>query len=91
MKKDFYEMQDAKLATRQRILFRAFWINTALVMLVWLLSFIPQFLFFGALMTGVPGSWFYYLMMCGLALWELIAVIFFLAPAIAVAWTRRVS
>ncbi len=85
MKKDTAE----SLALRQAVLFRTFWVNTALVFLVWLISFIPGVLFFGAMITGVPGAWFYYLMMCGLALWELIAVIFYLAPAVAVAWVRR--
>lgn len=85
MKKDTAE----NLLLRQKILFRTFWVNTALVLLVWLISFIPGFLFFGALLTGVPAAWFYYLMMCGLALWELINIIFFFAPAVAVAWIRK--
>ncbi len=87
MKKEMAE----SLALRQKILFRTFWVNTLLVFLVWLISFVPGVLFFGALLTGVPGAWFYYLMMCGLALWELINVIFFLAPAVAVAWVRHTS
>ncbi len=77
------------LSLRQRILFRTFWVNIALAFFVWLLSFIPQILFFGALMTGVPGAWFYYLMMCGLALWVLISVIFYLAPALAISWVKK--
>lgn len=83
MKKDFYEMQKEKLLIRSRILIRSFWLNTLFVLLVWLLSFIPGFLFMGALITGVPGAWFFYLMMCGLALWEMVAIIFFLVPGIS--------
>ncbi len=91
MRKDFYIEQDIRLLTRQRILMRTFVVNTFLVLLTWFFSFIPGFLFMGALITGVPGAWFYYLMMCGLALWELIAVIFFFAPAMAIAWLRRTN
>ncbi len=83
MKKEYIEMRRDKLQTRARILMHSFWINTLFVLGLWIISFIPGFLFMGALITGVPGAWFYYLMMCALALWEMIAVIFYLVPAIA--------
>ncbi len=89
MKKEYLDTRQDKLQTRARILMRSFFINTIFVLFFWVLSFIPGILFFGALLTGVPGAWFYYLMMCGLALWELIAVVFYLVPSLATFWESK--
>ena len=41
MKKNFAEKRDMKLLTRQRVMLRAFAVNTILVLAVWGLTFIP--------------------------------------------------
>ena len=41
------------LLSAQRILFRAFFVNTVLVFLVWLMTFIQGFIFLGVVITGV--------------------------------------
>ncbi len=91
MKKSEIQIHNEHLLSRARVALRAFTLNTLFVLLIWLFSFIPGFLFFGALVTGVPGAWFYYLMVCALALWEMIAVIFFLVPGLAYLWEYKVG
>lgn len=47
MKKKFQEKNDIKLLSKQRVLFRAFVVNTVLVLLIWALTFIPSLMYFG--------------------------------------------
>ena len=74
---------------KQRILFRACAVNTLLVLLIWLLTFIPELMYFGVLITGVSAPMFYVYAVGTLALWGLAGVIFFLVPAIAIWWERK--
>lgn len=90
MKKDYAEKLNLKLLSRQRILFRAFVVNTILVLLVWGLTFVPALMYFGVLITGVTATMFYIYAVGTLVLWGLAGVIFFLVPAIATWWERRV-
>ncbi len=89
MKKDFNEKRDVKLLSKQRILFRAFVVNTVLVLLIWGLTFIPALMYLGVLITGVSAPMFYVYAVGTLALWGLAGVILFLIPAIAVWWERK--
>lgn len=89
MKKKFQEKNDIKLLSKQRVLFRAFVVNTVLVLLIWALTFIPSLMYFGVLITGVSAPMFYVYAVGTLALWGLAGVIFFLVPGIAIWWERK--
>lgn len=89
MKKKFQEKNDIKLLSKQRVLFRAFVVNTVLVLLIWALTFIPSLMYFGVLITGVSAPMFYVYVVGTLALWGLAGVIFFLVPGIAIWWERK--
>ena len=89
MKKNFAEKRDMKLLTRQRVMLRAFAVNTILVLAVWGLTFIPALMYFGVVVTGVSATMFYVYAIATLALWGLAGVIFFLVPGIAIWWERK--
>ena len=89
MKKDFIEIQNLKLLSKQRIYFRAFFINFALVVLVWLLTLCPQFMYFAVRITGISLPFLYVSAISFLAIWKLAGVVFFLIPAIAIWWERK--
>lgn len=89
MKNDFLTKRDIKLLSKQRVLFRAFAVNTLLVLLIWALTFIPQFIYFGVWVTGVSAPMFFFYAIGTLALWGLAGVILFLVPAIAIWWERK--
>ena len=80
---------NVKMRVAQSVLMRAFVVNTLFVLLVWLLTFIPGFIFMGVLLTGVSAPVFYVYAIGALAVWELAGVILFLVPAIAVWWARK--
>lgn len=89
MKNDFQEMRNIKLLSKQRVLLRAFAVNTLLVLLIWMLTFVPQLIYFGVWVTGVSAPVFFVYAVGTLALWGLTGVILFLVPAIAVWWERK--
>lgn len=89
MKNDFQEKRNIKLLSKQRVMFRAFAVNTLLVLIIWLLTFIPQLMYMGVLITGISAPMFYVYAVCALVLWELAGIIFFLVPAIAIWWERK--
>ena len=80
---------NVKMRVAQSVLMRAFVVNTLFVLLVWLLTFIPGFIFMGVLLTGVSAPVFYVYAIGALAVWGLAGVILFLVPAIAVWWARK--
>lgn len=88
MKNEFVET-NVKMRVAQSVLMRAFVVNTLFVLLVWLLTFIPGFIFMGVLLTGVSAPVFYVYAIGALAVWGLAGVILFLVPAIAVWWARK--
>ena len=51
MKKNFAEKRDMKLLTRQRVMLRAFAVNTILVLAVWGLTFIPALMYLSFLVA----------------------------------------
>lgn len=83
------QMYDEKLYRKQRILFRAFFINLLLVLFVWLLSFWPGFMYFISVVTGISIGLLYISWIGWLALWKIAAVLIFLVPAIAIYWERK--
>ncbi len=89
MKNDFQEKQNMKLLSKQRILFRAFAVNTLLVLFIWLLTFCPELMFFGVLITGVAAPMFFVYAVGTLALWGLAGIILFFVPAVAIWWERK--
>lgn len=89
MKNDFQEMRNIKLLSKQRVLLRAFAVNTLLVLLIWMLTFVPQLIYFGVWVTGVSAPVFFVYAVGTLALWGLAGVILFLVPAIAIWWERK--
>ncbi len=88
MKKESVDMYAAQLLSRQRIMFRAFFINLILGLLVWGLTFIPAFLYLAVWATGISPMMMYFSMIGGIALWQMLGVVLFLVPAISV-WLER--
>jgi len=91
MKKQINENEfcAASLLTRQRTLFRAFFINIILGLLVGALVFIPGFLYMAVVITGISPMMMYFSMISGIALWQMLGVVLFLVPAIATWWERK--
>ena len=89
MKNDFQEIRNIKLLSKQRVLLRAFAVNTLLVLLIWMLTFVPLLIYFGVWVTGVSAPMFFVYAVGTLALWGLAGVILFLVPAIAIWWERK--
>lgn len=83
------ELCAASLLIRQRTLFRAFFINIILGILVSLMVFIPGFLYMAVVITGISPMMMYFSMISGIALWQMLGVVMFLVPAIATWWERR--
>ena len=88
MKNDLQEKCNMKLLLKQRVLFRAFVVNTLLVLLIWLLTFFPELLYIGVWATGVSAPMFYVYAVGTHAIWGLAGVILLLEPAIAI-WRER--
>lgn len=90
MKKENIQMRDMNLLTLQRVLFRAFAVNTCLVFIIWLLTFVQQFIFIGVIITGVSAPMFYMSALGALAIWGVAGVVLFFVPAIAIWWERKI-
>lgn len=90
MKKEYEEVHRAKMLSVQRVLFRAFVINFALVFAVWLLTFWPTFMYLLVGITGVSLPTMYISVIGCLAIWKLAGVVLFLVPAVAIWWERSV-
>jgi len=89
MKKEFVETGDENLRMRQRVLFRAFGVNLVLGVAAWILTMVPGILYFGVWMTGFSGMLMYYSAISAIALWQMLNVAFFFAPAVAIWWERK--
>ena len=90
MKKDFYDVMDAKLAIRQGTMFRAFFINLILGAIILALTlFVPWFLLALVVMTGISPMVIFFSAISGIALWQMIGIVIFLVPAIAIWWQRK--
>ena len=90
MKKEICEIQNMKLYVRQATLFRAFLINVILGLVVDALAlFVPGFLFALVVVTGVSPMMMFFSMISGIALWQMLGVVFFLVPALAIWWQRH--
>lgn len=90
MKKDFVENFDMKMWFRQRAMFRAFFINLILGLLVWALTaFVPLILYVAVWATGISPMMMYFSIVGGIAFWQMLNVVFFLIPAIAIWWERK--
>lgn len=88
--KDFSDLRDGKMLSRQRVLFRAFFVNLILGLIVWGLTFVPAFLYVAVLVTGISPMMMYFSMIGGIALWQMLGVVMFLVPALATWWERKV-
>lgn len=90
MKKDFVENFDMKMWFRQRVMFRAFFINLILGLFVWALTaFVPLILYVAVWATGISPMMMYFSIVGGIAFWQMLNVVFFLIPAIAIWWERK--
>ncbi len=89
MKKEFIEIESEKLRLRQRMLFRTFWVNVILGVIAWGLTLVPGILYFGVWMTGFSAMLMYYSAISAIALWQMLNVVFFFAPAVAAWWERK--
>lgn len=84
MNLDDVELYRVKLRTRQRHLIRAFVINLVMITIVWLLTFVPGFLFLGVIMTGLSATMMHFAVIGALGLWGVLSLALFLVPAIAI-------
>lgn len=89
MKKDFIQDQDFKMRLRQRTLFRAFFVNLLFGAFALALTYVPVLLYVAVLLTGISPMVMYFSIISAIALWQLMGVVLFLVPAIAVWWERR--
>mgnify|MGYP004526412107 CR=1 FL=1 len=90
MKADFYDALDAKMLFKQRALFRAFFINVILGLIIGALAlFVPYFLFALVVLTGISPMMMFFSVVSGIALWQMLGILFFLVPALAIWWQRH--
>lgn len=89
MKKEYKEMLELKLLSKQRVWFKAFLINLLMVVFVWLLTLCPAFMYFAVRITGISLPYLYVSAISFLAIWMLAGFVFFLVPALAVWWERK--
>ncbi|MCQ2598793.1 MAG: hypothetical protein MJ187_00205 [Alphaproteobacteria bacterium] len=89
MKNDSTDMQ-VHMLSKQRVLFRAFFINLILGLIVWCLTFIPSFVYMAVIISGISPITMYCAMIAGIALWQMLGIIMFLVPAISLWCERRV-
>ena len=89
MKTDFITTTDFSMRTKMRTLFRAFFINLILGAVALVLTYIPVILYIAVLMTGISPMVVYFSVISAIALWQMLNVIFFLVPAIAIWWERK--
>ncbi len=90
MKKDFIQEQDMKLRMKHRMLFRAFFINLILGVVVLALTYFPILLYVAVWATGISPMVMYFSIISGIAVWQMLGVVFFLVPGIS-AWLERRS
>lgn len=90
MKKDFIQEQDMKLRMKHRMLFRAFFINLILGVVVLALTYFPILLYVAVWATGISPMVMYFSIISGIAVWQMLGVVFFLVPGIS-AWMERRS
>lgn len=90
MKKDFIQEQDMKLRMKHRMLFRAFFINLILGVVVLALTYFPILLYIAVWATGISPMVMYFSIISGIAVWQMLGVVFFLVPGIS-AWMERRS
>ena len=90
MKKDFIQEQDMKLRMKHRMLFRAFFINLILGVIVLALTYFPILLYVAVWATGISPMVMYFSIISGIAVWQMLGVVFFLVPGIS-AWMERRS
>lgn len=90
MKKDFIQEQDMKLRMKHRMLFRAFFINLILGVVVLALTYFPILLYIAVWATGISPMVMYFSIIGGIAFWQMLGVVFFLVPGIS-AWMERRS
>lgn len=90
MKKDFIQEQDMKLRMKHRMLFRAFFINLILGVIVLALTYFPILLYVAVWATGISPMVMYFSIISGIAVWQMLGVVLFLVPGIS-AWLERRS
>ncbi len=90
MKKDFIQEQDMKLRMKHRMLFRAFFINLILGVIALALTYFPILLYVAVWATGISPMVMYFSIISGIAVWQMLGVVFFLVPGIS-AWMERRS
>lgn len=89
MKKESVELHEMQLLSKQRVLLRAFFINLLLGLIVWGLTFIPAFLYLAVWISGISPMMMYFSMIGGIALWQMLGILIFLVPALAIYWERK--
>ena len=79
-----------KLRMKHRMLFRAFFINLILGVIVLALTYFPILLYVAVWATGISPMVMYFSIISGIAVWQMLGVVFFLVPGIS-AWMERRS
>lgn len=89
MKKDFIDAQDFQMRMRAATLWRAFFINLGLGVLAWILTMFPVLLYISVWATGISPMVMYFSIVAAIALWQMLGVLIFFVPAVAISWQRR--
>ena len=79
-----------KLRMKHRMLFRAFFINLILGVIALALTYFPILLYVAVWATGISPMVMYFSIISGIAVWQMLGVVFFLVPGIS-AWMERRS
>lgn len=79
-----------KLRMKHRMLFRAFFINLILGVVVLALTYFPILLYVAVWATGISPMVMYFSIISGIAVWQMLGVVLFLVPGIS-AWMERRS
>ncbi len=85
------ENNNINIRQNMRVAFRAFLINLVLGIIVFALMMWTPLYYISVLISGISPMTLWGSFIAAIALWQMLNVIFFLVPAIAMWWERKVS
>ncbi len=91
MKCEDMEMYDLRMLSKQRVLFRAFFINLIMGFIVFcLIILMPAFVYMAVLISGISPITMYLAMIAGIGVWQMLGIVLFLVPAISLWYERKI-
>lgn len=85
------ENNNTNIRQNMRVSFRAFLINLVLGIIAFALMMWTPLYYISVLISGISPMTLWGSVIAAIALWQMLNVIFFLVPAIAMWWERKVS